>query len=78
MNYKIFLQMMFLGQKVKPQQQNTKSNIKMLARVGKEPGTSCTQGGCVTSGPPSQLKVSIVVRLFNSFNAMGRIVNKQN
>ena len=42
-----------------------------------EPGTFRTQSGCVTSAPPSQLRLSIVVKLFNCFDAMGRNVNKQ-
>jgi len=42
-----------------------------------EPGTSRTQSGCVTSAPPSQLRVTIVVKLFNCFDATGRNVNKQ-
>ena len=32
---------------------------------------------CVTSAPPSQLRVSIVVKLFNRFDAIGRNLNKQ-
>jgi len=68
----------FLDTKVKTQQQqNKKSNIKPLPVSGIEPGTSCTQSGCVTTAPPSQLRVSIVVKLFNCFDAMGRNVNKQ-
>ena len=39
--------------------------------------SSCTQSGCVTTAPQSQLRVSIVVKLFNSFDAMGQNVNKQ-
>jgi len=42
-----------------------------------EPGTSRTQSKCVTSAPPSQLRVTIVVKLFNCFDAMGWFVNKQ-
>jgi len=45
--------------------------------MGIEPGTSCTQSGYVTTRPPSQLRVSIVVKPFNFFDAMGRNVNKQ-
>jgi len=45
--------------------------------MGIEPGTTCTQSGCVTTAPPSQLKVSIVVKIFNFLGAMGRKVNKQ-
>ena len=66
------------GQKVKPpQQQNTKWNIQILASVGNRTW-DLTDGGWVTFGLPSQLKVSIVVKLFNCFNASGRNVNKQN
>ena len=41
---------------------NTKKNqtLKPLAEPGIEPGTSCTQSGCATTAPPSQLIVSIV------------------
>jgi len=68
----------FFGQKVKTQQQqNKKSNIKTLAGPGIKPGTSCTQSGCVTTAPPSQLNVSIVYQLFNCCDAMSRNVNKQ-
>jgi len=48
-----------------------------LPEPGIEPGTSCIQSGCVTTAPPSQLRVSIVVKPFNGFDAMGRNVNKQ-
>ena len=41
------------------------------------PGTSHTQSGCVTSAPPSQLRVTFVVKLFNYFDAIGGKVNKQ-
>jgi len=50
---------------------------KNLCRSRNEPGTSCTQSGCVTSATPSQLRVSIVVKLFNCFDAMGQNVNKR-
>jgi len=40
-------------------------NIKIVARTGFKPGTSCIQGECVTFGPPSQMEVHIVVKLFN-------------
>ena len=70
---------MCLDKKVKAQQQqnNKTSNIKPLPELGIEPGTSCTQSWCVTTAPPSQLRVSIVVKPFNFFDAMGRNVNKQ-
>jgi len=31
-----------------------------------------SESGCITSAPPSQLRVSIVVELYNCFDAMGR------
>jgi len=67
-----------LDKKVKAQQQQNKtSNIKPVPEPGIEPGTSCTQSGCVTTAPPSQLRVPFVVKLFNCSDAMGRNVNKQ-
>jgi len=51
------------------QQQNKKSNIKNHKGAL---GTSCTQRGCLTTA----LHVSIVVRLFNCCDPMGRNVNK--
>jgi len=56
---------------------NNKKTLTTLPQQGIEPGTSCTQGGCFTTAPPSQLRVVIVVKLFNCFDAMGRNVNKQ-
>jgi len=57
---------------------NTKTTkSKPLPEPGIEPGTSRNQSGYVTSAPPSQLRISIVVKLFNDFDAMGRNVNKQ-
>ena len=32
---------------------------------------------CVTSAPPSQLRISILIKLFNCFDAMDRNVKKQ-
>ena len=58
----------------------TKQNnqtYKPLPEPGIEPVTSCTKSGCVTTAPPSQLRVSIVVKPFNYFDAMGLNVNKQ-
>jgi len=57
----------------------TKHKIKQksLPEPRIEPWTFCTLVGCVTSGPRSQLKVSIVVKLFNCFNAMVRNINKK-
>jgi len=68
---------MFLDKKDKKTQQNKKSNIKTLGGAGIELGTSGTQSGCVTTAPPSELRVSIVVKLFNCVDAIGRNVNKQ-
>jgi len=48
-----------------------------MLELGIEPGISCTQSGCVTTAPPSQVRVSIVVKTFNFFDTMGRNVNKQ-
>ena len=53
-------------------------SLKLLPGPGIGHGTSCPQGGCVTTSPQSQLRISIVVKLFNCFDAMGRNVNKQN
>ena len=67
---------MCFGQKVKTQKPpNQKS--KPLPEPEIEPGTSRIQSGYVTFAPPNQLRISIVVKLFNDFNAMGRNVNKQ-
>jgi len=69
---------LFFWQKIKTQHNKTKSQTwKALPEQGIEPGPSCTPSGCVTNALPSQLKVSIVVTLFNRFDAMGRNVNKQ-
>jgi len=43
----------FLGKKVKTQQQQKKINIKTLARAGNLTGNSRTQSGCVKSATPS-------------------------
>ena len=59
------------------QQQNRKSNIKILGRVGNQTRKSRTPVGCVISGPPRQLKVTIGVKLLNCFTALGQNVNKQ-
>jgi len=65
--------MYFWTKKEKSQQQETKiSNIKPLPKPGIEPGTSCSQGGRVTTAPPSQLRVSIVVKPLNRFDAWGQ------
>jgi len=68
----VFWTIVFLIQ----QQQNRKSNILSLARAANESGTSRTPVACVTSGQPSQLRVSIVVKVFNCFKAIGRNVKK--
>jgi len=44
-------------------------HIKTIAGAG-----NC---GCVAYAPPSQLIVTVVVKLFNCFDAIGRNVNKQ-
>jgi len=50
---------------------------KPLPVSGIEPGTSRIQSGGVTSALTSQLRVTIAVKLFNCFDAMGRNVNIQ-
>ena len=66
----------FRDKKVKTQQQqNKKSNIK---NPGSWTRDLSQPKRCVTSAPPSQLRVSIVVKLFNYFDAMDHNVNKQN
>ena len=57
--------------------QNKKSNIKILARSGNRTWELSLPVGCIPTGPPSQLQVSIVVKLFYYFNATGGNVNKQ-
>jgi len=54
------------GPKVKTQQQNKNSNIKTLAGAGN-----------LTTATPSQRSVSIVVKLYKCYGAMGRNINKQ-
>ena len=67
-----------MTKKVKAQQQpNKKPNIKPLPEPEIEPGTFQIQSGCVTCAPPSHLRVTIVAKLFNCFDAMGLNVNKQ-
>jgi len=58
------------------EQQNKNQTYKPLPEPGIEPGTSCAQSGCITTAPQSQLRVSFVVKPFNSFDAIGRNVNK--
>jgi len=70
----------FLDQKSK---KKTTAQLKIkhkkpLLEPGIDPRTSCAQSRCVTPAPPSQLRVTIVVKLFNCFNTMGRNANKQN
>jgi len=58
----------FGQKKVKTQQQqNNKSNKKSLAGSGNWT-RELSQRGCVTSAPPSQLRITIVVKLFNVNN----------
>ena len=67
-----------LGQKRnKTITKKAKKNIKQLPEQGIEPETSLTQSGCVISAPSSELRVMIVVKLFNCFDPMGQNVNKQ-
>jgi len=69
---------MCFGQKVKTQT-TTKQKIKHknpYQSRGLNPGP-CAQNGCVTTSPPSQLRISISVKLFICFDAIGRNVNKQ-
>jgi len=70
----------FLDKKEKHNKKNKKSNKNPCRSRELNPGTSRTQSGCVTTAPPSQLRVqlrvSIVVKLFNCFDAMGQNVNK--
>ena len=66
----------FLDKKVKTQKPPNRKS-KPLPEPGIEPETSRTQSGNVTSAPPSQLRISIVVKLFNDFDAMGRNLKKQ-
>ena len=68
-----------LEKKLKHNNNKTKIQTeKPLPEPGIETGTSCNQSGCITTAPKSQLRVSIVVKLFNCFDAMGRNINKQN
>jgi len=67
----------FLNKKSK--NTTTKQNIKHKSLCRSRElnlGTLAAQSGCVTSAPPSQLRVTIVVKLFNCFDAMGRNVKK--
>ena len=71
-------QIMWFRQKSK-NTTTTKQKIKhkSLSEPGIEPGTSLNPIGCITSVPPSKLKVLIVFKLFNCLNEMGPNVNKQ-
>jgi len=69
--------MMCFGQK-KTHNNITENQTKTsLPESGIEPGTFCIPVGRVTTGPPRQLKVFIVVKLFNCFNAIGQNANNQ-
>ena len=46
--------------------------------MGIEPGTSCTQSGCVTTAPPSQMRVTIVKKLFNCIININNNYNNNN
>jgi len=61
----------------KTKKKQTKKTLKSLPKPGIELGTSGTPVRCVTSRPPSQLKVLVIVKLCTCVNAMGRNVNKQ-
>jgi len=50
---------------------------KVKHKMGIEPGTSRNQIGCVTTAPPGQLRVMIVIKLFNCFEALVQNINKQ-
>ena len=71
---KILWQIMYFWTKSKntttTKQKSTTS--KPLQEPEIEHGTSCTKSGCANTAPPSQLTVSIVVKLFNCFDAMCR------
>jgi len=60
------------------QNKNKTSNTKPLPEPGREPVTFCIQSGCITSVPPSHLRVSVVIKLYNCFDAMGGNVKEQN
>jgi len=70
-------QIMCFGQKVKTQQNKNQTSKHPLPKPGIKARISCTQSGCVTTAPPSQQRVSIVVMLFICFDAMGWNVKKQ-
>jgi len=77
---KILWQTICFWQKVKTTTttKQKKSNRKNSLLVpGIELGNSCTQSGCVTNVPTSQLRILIVVKLLNCFDVMGRNVNQQ-
>jgi len=69
----------FLDKEVETQQQQNekKSNIKPLPEPWIKTGSSHTQSGCVASAPSHQLRLSIVVKLFNCFDAIGWNAYKQ-
>jgi len=62
--------------KGKQQQQNIKSNTNIFARTGNRYQDILHKGGCVTFGTPSELKVSIIVMVFNCFKAMSQTRNE--
>jgi len=69
----------FLDKKAKTQNNNTKIKHKNPCRRYPviKPGTSYTQSECVTSESSSQLKVLIVVKLFNYFDATDQNVKNK-
>jgi len=73
-------QIMCFGQKAKPRQRQNKKASKHKNHCQSqeiEPGTFRTPAGCITSGPLSQLNISIEIMLFYYFSIMNRNINKQ-
>jgi len=78
MNFKIWRQIMCFRQKRKTHNNNNNNNNNnSLPEPEIEPGTSLIPFGCVTYRPPSQLNISIEVKLLTCVSVMGRNVNKQ-
>jgi len=66
-----------LDKKIKTQQENKKSNIETLAGTRILTRDLSHSKRMRNLAPPSQLRVRTVVKLFNSFDAMGRNVKTQ-
>jgi len=78
MNFKIWRQIMCFRQKRKKHNNNNNNNNNnSLSEPEIEPGTSLTPFGWVIYLPPSQLNISIEVKLLTCVSVMGRKVNKQ-